>query len=288
MNNIFKTLFILSLALVAPNLFAVDMRIQTSQDTVTVSSYFLADVLVDSDQSINALEGILIYPLELLTVKEIRDGDSVMNFWIESPKENTKGKIAFGGITPGGFSGKNNPVFSVLFEAKNVGEANLAFQEVKVLLNDGEGTEVPIFTTGKVVSINSEGQNNLMPELRDTEIPEDFTPILAHDPNLFDDKYFLVFSTKDKISGIDRYELREGRAGTFKKVVSPYLLEYQSLSKKIFIRAIDKSGNVREVIFDPEKENSLYKNKLMFGIIILLVAVILFVLRKKLWKKSTS
>lgn len=287
MNHFFKIFFITFLFFFALHIFAADIRIQTSE-VVSITNDFLVHVILDSSQSINAIEGTLIYPSELLSVKEIRDGDSVINFWMESPVANETGKISFSGITPGGFSGEDNSIFTVLFEAKKIGEANLGFQGVKVLLNDGQGTATTVALGDEVVSIKSGGEVVLVPEVLDTEIPEDFTPILAQDPNLFDGKYFLVFSTKDKISGIDHYAIREGTRGEFENVDSPYLLKDQTLHKKIFMRAIDKAQNVREVVFDPQKKNALYKNKLLFAIILLLGVMLVYNFRKKIWQKYSN
>jgi hypothetical protein len=249
MKTFIKTLLITSFVFFALPLFAAELQVETSLSEVVGQKYFLADVFIQSDDSINALEGTFIYSSNLLKVKEIQDGNSVINFWIEKPSENKIGEISFSGITPGGFMG-DKPVFSVIFEATNLGEARLGIRDAKVLLNDGEGSLAETKVSGKIVSISKIGGSDSLPEVSDLEMPEDFIPLLANDPNLFDGKYFLVFSTEDKISGIDYYQLREGKSGEFKKVESPHLLKNQSLSKTIFIQAVDKKGNTREVILN--------------------------------------
>jgi len=75
-----------------------------------------------------------------------------------------------------------------------------------------------------------------------------------------DGKYFLVFSTQDKGSGVDHYEVREGRFGGFSEVSSPYILKYQSLDKKIFVKAIDKFGNEIKKLKSIKRNNILFKN----------------------------
>lgn len=284
MNKFIKTFLLLVLIFLAQSVWAADVRLTTLNSEVSLKETFLVDVMVDSKDSINALEGKLAYPSSALEVKEIRDGGSVINFWLERPADNSKGEIPFSGITPGGFSGSNKKVFSIVFQSTKLGEVKLDIQDLKVLLNDGNGTTTTSTSSGVVLKVVSVGEALPVKVLEDREIPEDFIPILAQDPNLFDGKYFIVFSTDDKISGIDSYFIREGARGEFKKADSPYLLGDQTLHKKVFIRVADKSGNVREVVFDPQKENALYKNKLLFAIIIL-VAVVVWVLRKKLWRK---
>jgi len=80
----------------------------------------------------------------------------------------------------------------------------------------------------------------------DTTKPEVFKPEIGKDSSVFEGKYFLSFSTNDKLSGIDHYELMETRnkkQETWKRAKSPYVLEDQSLRSKIFVKAVDKAGN---------------------------------------------
>lgn len=288
MNKLLKTFVLLALVVFAPSLWAADVRLTTLNSELPIQETFLVDVIVDSKESINALEGKLTYSVSMFKVKEIRDGGSVVNFWLERPEDSGNGEISFSGITPGGFSGSDKKIFSVVFQSIKLGEAKLDLKDLKVLLNDGEGTAASTVSFGVALKIVATGAALPVKVLEDKEVPEDFTPMLAQDPNLFDGKYFIVFSTEDKISGIDHYAIREGARGEFENAESPYLLKDQTLHKKVFIRAIDKAQNVREVVFDPQKENALYKNKLLFGIIILLVVVVAWVLRKKLWRKYSN
>jgi len=74
-------------------------------------------------------------------------------------------------------------------------------------------------------------------------------PIVTTDPNIYDGKYFLVFSTTDKGSGINYYDVAEVPAGVvvgehspWVTATSPYLLKNQSLSSDIYIRAVNNAG----------------------------------------------
>ena len=86
----------------------------------------------------------------------------------------------------------------------------------------------------------------------DATNPEDFTPQIID----IDGIKYLVFSTTDAASGIDRYEVSEigldwlgniksEQETEWKTVKSPYLLEDQSLKNAIRIKAVDKAGNER-------------------------------------------
>jgi len=87
----------------------------------------------------------------------------------------------------------------------------------------------------------------------DTTPPEEFKPEIGRNPAVFEGKYFLSFSTTDKTSGIDHYQIAELRRTIrgkepkpeWKIGESPYLLEDQSLRSIIKVKAVDKAGNER-------------------------------------------
>jgi len=101
----------------------------------------------------------------------------------------------------------------------------------------------------------------------DATSPEAFRLETGRDPSLFEGKYFLSFATQDKMSGIDYYEIKEGKRD-FKKATSPYLLEDQSLGKKIIVRAYDKAGNYREAEIKPS-----YKITWKDGLCLILILI---------------
>jgi hypothetical protein len=226
---------------------------------------FAATAVIKVDtgvEEVNALEGTLVLP-ESMNVREIQTGNSVILIWIEAPHQ-TDNTVSFAGITPGGFEG-THPVFSIqgAFTKEELEQAR--FESVVALKNDGAGTRVPVTLSLSVTQFKA-----------DTEPPEDFTPVIASDPNLLDGKYFLVFATQDKGTGIDRYEVREGRWGFFKEAESPYLLKHQSLDRKIFVKAIDKVGNERIAVLNAERQAPWYRE--YATIVILLCMSVLFVL----------
>src|SRR3989344_1896109 len=193
MNTRAKTIIpILLLALCAPlSALAAEIRLDSHKVEVKTGEQFVVDVIVNSEVQLNAVEGQLIFPEDLLSVREIRDGNSVINFWVEKPRESALGRIAFSGITPGGFSGPNNFVFAVVFEAKSEGEFMLTLQGTTALRNDGAGTKEPLSVRNVDIVIEPGDSKIRKEEFIDTEPPEDFTPIISVDKNLFEGKYSL-------------------------------------------------------------------------------------------------
>ena len=162
-------------------------------------------------EDVNALEGTLVLP-ENMRVDKTQTGNSIILFWITMP-EQVGNIITFAGITPGGFEDVY-PIFTIHgdFNAKDL--ERVRFESVNALKNDGSGASVPVIMTLSPIELQG-----------DTEPPEDFTPVIASDLNVFDGKYFLVFATQDKNSGINHYEVRESRWGWF----TPLEIVLQSL-----------------------------------------------------------
>lgn len=288
--NIFikKISFFILLSLCAPIFaFAAEIRLDARKTEIRSGEQFLVDVMIDSKESLNAIEGRLAFPSGILKVVDIRDGNSVINFWLEKPHIAEFGAIVFSGITPGGFSGVDKKILSVVFESKNSGSASLALQNITALYNDGLGTKAAIENRGARVSVR-QGDGMIREEVfKDTEPPEDFKPVIASDPNIFDGKYFLVFATQDKKSGVDRYEAREGDWGWFRVVESPYFLKHQRLDKNIYIKAIDKSDNEKIVMMKPKNSVSWPERNEIIGILALLIITIfgIMLIMRWMWRR---
>src|SRR3989344_6914240 len=231
-----------------------------------VASATTAVVEVDTGtEDINALEGTLVLP-EGMSVNEIQTGNSAILVWISSPKQ-VGNAITFAGITPGGFMG-TYPVFTISGEFDAQDLERVRFEPINALKNDGSGMSVPVRIPLSPVELKS-----------DTEPPEDFTPVVTSDPNVFDGKYFLVFATQDKSSGIDRYEVREGRWGWFREVESPYLLKNQQLDRDVYVKATDSAGNERVAVLAARVHKSWWKGYENWLIIILGFSIVYVLIR---------
>ena len=265
---------------------AAKLDLTSTIQEIGVNQQLQVDLVLNAeDENINAVEGKIKFPTDLLELKEIRDGNSIINFWIERPDEQQK-EIVFSGITPGGYADDQGLIFSMIFQTKKEGKDIIKIYGARTLLNDGKGTEAKLKISDFQFLISKEAPAKVpAPEIKDTDPPELFTPEIANDPNIFNGKWFLVFATQDKKSGIDRYKVCEGEK-SFTIAESPYLLKNQSLNKKITIKAIDKAGNERIVVL-PAQNPSRYENYLVFVIIggVILIYLIWQILRKFLRNK---
>jgi hypothetical protein len=181
----------------------------------------------------------------------------------------------------------------IFFKTKREGTANLRFsKESQVLLNDGLGT--PAKLTGKeavfavLPGISEVPKKEWQEELEKDNIPPESFEIEIHqDPSIFEGKYFIIFSTTDKQTGLDYFEVKEGEKD-WKRAESPYLLEDQTLQSIIKVRAVDKAGNERIAEYIPPKKIT-WKDLLPWIILILVgVGVIWWIIRKSKIKSQKS
>ncbi len=247
-NYLLITVAIFTLLLSAAPVFAADIFFNAKNQSFTQGEEFLVQVFLNTEgESVNAIEGRVMFPVDLLETREIRDGNSSINFWIEKPHILQTDTIAFSGITPGGFSGPKEHLFSIVFYAKKSGSGAIEIHDTRALRNDGEGTTVSIKISPLQLSISQKTSavQPIVEPMGDTDSPETFTPEIVQNPGMFDGQWFLVFATQDKGSGIDRYEVCEGSKTTCVIAESPYVLQNQNLDQKIFVKAIDRNGNER-------------------------------------------
>jgi len=292
-NLIFRISILSLLFILSPNMaLASQFYFSPLADEIGVGGEIEVSVILNpEDEQINAIEGEIIYPSDAVEVSDIRYGDSVVNIWIQSPSVLERdNKIIFSGIIPGGFSGIQEPfapktidgkLFSLILKTKKEGDYLLSLTSGKALLNDGLGSSAEVSTRDFRLRVSSERGVSMNKSFTDDIPPESFSPEVTSDPNAFNGKYFLIFSTQDKNSGIDHYEVKEGW-GKWVVVESPYILEDQELKSRIKVKAIDRAGNERlEKVFSSYPLFSYAKLALWVIIIIIVVRLIYFLRKRK-------
>ncbi|MDP2162330.1 MAG: hypothetical protein Q8K02_17755, partial [Flavobacterium sp.] len=196
------SVIVASFLVVAPA-FAAEAFFKTKTQEIKTNQSFEVGIFINTDrESINAIEGKIIFPRDLLEIKKINDGNSIINFWIEKPKSVSEGQIAFSGIVPGGYNDSQGLIFSITFLAKKEGIGIIEFNGVKVLRNDGKGTEATLTISDFQFLISNPPAGKPAPQVttpktEDRNPPEEFTPQIAADPALFKGEWFLVFATQD-------------------------------------------------------------------------------------------
>jgi hypothetical protein len=282
MKNIVLIIYTVFLGLFPAHIFAANFFFESNHGVYGVQDSITIDVLLDTSETVNTISGnINISEFQNLSI-DIVDGNSSILFWIDKPKiENNR--VVFSGITPGGIQGPSLFLFSLVISGQKANDTlKFSVENGTVLLHDGEGTKKIITSLPKNIYISSDENFSQAPhQPSDKEQPEDFTPIITQNENLFDGKNVLVFATQDKNSGINFYAVKEGIFGTYTEVSSPYLLKDQKRFKTIFIKAVDNAGNERVAILHPQEKIFDENFILIFSILITVVTIGVIIYRKK-------
>lgn len=289
-------------------------------------------VRLDTDEAqgecVNAVDAVIRYSENIEPV-DISTGNSIFSIWVESPKINKEERtVTFAGGVPNGYCGRvigdpklsniiteiifRSPGFIVGAPATDENKATIDFikENSVVYLNDGQGTSFSPAVYGASIdlsnSLGSAISNPWRDEVNsDSQPPTEFAISLQKDDTAFARKWFIVFNSNDKQTGIDHYEVMEepiSQFGTFRwgEAVapwtierSPYVLKDQTLNSIIRVKAVDKSGNEYISTLIPDDANrtlsfSFVLVVVVFAALLLLIISILFVAIRRAWKKAKT
>ncbi len=246
--KLFITVIFFSLGfLISSKAFAATLILKPSNDSVGIGEQFYVDLMLDTGgQSINTISGNIPLPKNIVLLRA-EDGKSMIDLWVEKPKQNGE-SVSFAGVITNGFGGVIDPFNSVnklpgliirfVFLAKEQGSIDLTTSKFLLNLDDGigSGIEAPsvsipikIRETLNKTTYESEGDNN--PEIE---------AYVTHNPDMYDNKYVLIFNAKDKKTGIKSVMIKEGER-QWKEIESPYLLMDQGRRSEILLKATNYS-----------------------------------------------
>ncbi len=232
---------------------------------------------------INAVEGELVVP-ETDSIVSISTVSSVLPLWITAPTVQDD-KIVFAGIVPGGIQSEKAEIFSFLVNlSQGQKDKTFSWGKVRVLLNDGRGTEVKVNKSDWILTTSD--SFTVRPIFPPDKIPPQFLSAeVVSSQYLFDGNWAVVFAAEDKGSGIDFYAVQESKqeqpnTNDWQTAASPYLLSDQSRQSYIFIKAVDRAGNVSLVTIPPAQINWYEKYANLFILIVVILLVSFIWLRK--------
>lgn len=266
---------------------AVILYLEPAQGEFQIGDTFIIEVKIDTEEEcINAVEANLNYNRDILQAVNFSYGSSIITLWVKPPEINQEsGRISFSGGIPGGYcggilgdSGLTHILGKIAFQASNKGETKVNFLDSsQVLLNDGSGTPAKLTFKKAIFNVLPEKlevpKNEWQEEIgKDNISPEPFKIEIHQNPAIFEGKYFIVFLTTDKQTGIDYYKIKEGRK-EWKTAQSPYLLENQKLTSEIKVKAVDKAGNERVTVIEARYPLKWYEQPLVWIIIILGIVI---------------
>lgn len=273
---------------------AATLSLETEHDVYGVGDTFIATVRVDNEaECLNAAEVALAYPTDVLRAVDFSRGDSIFSLWVAEPKLDTDaGRVSFSGGVPGGYCGRvqgdpaesnilGKVVFTVIDAPREEAEISFA-PSTRVYLHDGLGSVAQVAFAAASFALEDAPtlvRNPWLDAVRaDTVAPEPFGIEVRSDRDVFGGKYYIVFSTTDKQSGLDHYEIAEG--GAWKQIASPYVVKARAIDDGLIVRAIDKAGNARVADFDPHTippRQYTYAELVSYGLFFLIALVAILI-----------
>lgn len=316
-------------------LLYIDPGVTTLQrgDAVTLSVRLNVDE--SSGECVNAIDGIITYDEKIQPV-DVSVGQSIFSLWIEAPVINRDTRtITFAAGIPNGYCGRvagdpsiTNVVADLVFRSPSMvvgrsesdtstNEALVEFDpQTRVLSNDGLGSVADLETIGARILLDRAPSQAQTDDWRqaisdDTIPPEQFSITLVQDDQIHGERYYIVFNTTDKQTGIAEYQVMEEpleAMGTFAwgradapwiapNGINYHVLEDQTLNSIIRVRAIDKAGNEYIATLIPDEalrkmsiqsETFYFFVALLAFLITVILATVIWFLRRKKRAKSTS
>lgn len=276
-------------------------------DTVTLS--IRLDTNEAEEECVNAVDGVISYS-ENLSPVDVSIGDSIFSIWVEQPKiDKEKRTITFAGGIPNGYCGRvpgdprlTNTIAQLIFQSPGftigagsgttTGKVEF-LPETAAYLNDGFGTKAELALFGTSINMGDKPGTAVQDPWREAVVTDNVGPApfgitVEKIPNE-NGKYYAIFNTIDKQTGVDQYQVMEepikdrfsfswGRADApWVTARSPYELKDQSLNSTIYVKAIDKAGNEYIATLVPEKEKSSMplENIVLYGVLAFLVIVMI-------------
>lgn len=121
------------------------MQLSPASGSYAVGSTFTVNIYVSSaDQAINAVSGVVGYPVANLRAIGLDKSGSKINLWVQEPSySNANGRVSFEGLVLNpGYQGSGGKVVGVTFKVVKAGTAVANFINGAVLANDGQGTNI--------------------------------------------------------------------------------------------------------------------------------------------------
>ncbi len=298
----------LSFFFVVPAVNAATLYIDPASATLARGDAITVSVRLDVDEAsgecVNAVDGVLHYD-DAITPVDISVGKSIFPVWVESPVINQdEHTITFAGGIPNGYCGRvqgdpnlTNTLVELIFRSPgqpqnpDIKTADVTFDPATTAyLNDGSGTKAQLRMLGTAFTLSADMGTQVTDAWSgavadDSFPPEDFSISLERDLTTFGGKYYIVFNTTDKQTGLSHYEVIEesladsklfrwGAATTpWQEVRSPYVLKDQSLKRVVRVKAVDKAGNEYITTLTPDKSLQTFSMHDLIRMIALMLVV---------------
>lgn len=251
-------LYVFGITVAHAAVLSVQQNPAPSSGVVSVTIY--AD---SAGESINAIEGALSYSKDLLTLDSISTTNSVIDLWVEQPKEDG-GRLTWAGLIPGGFTGvrsafyegeRPGSVFKAVFRVIHPGTATFSFSRAAVALNDGKGTAATLSTVP--ISFYVEPPSSALgtqtkSKSKDPLVIPDDAITINRSPLVQNNKWYVFLAADGNTISVQKYEVAESHAENpadvssifWHTITGPYILTDQSRESYVHVRVTAQDGRV--------------------------------------------
>lgn len=275
------------LVLVTPqDILAAQLIFKLMPDNSATGGATIVEAYLDPQaKKVNVVEGIISFQGEDVSGLSVgtETGGSVLTLWPTPPTYLVNDKaVRFAGGVPQGFD-KTGLLFRMRLTSTSSSSVSVLWSGGMAYLNDGQGTQENI--SARSVTVNLDKQNSetaIAPSLDKT--PPTFVSVeTGRDPNTYEGKYFISLNATDDISGVKRYEVKEGETIT-EVTDGVYVLKNQNGKVPVTVTAYDQAGN-SQTIEIPARFNPTKNATIIILIIIIIFSFGSWYAYKKIIKK---
>ena len=312
MNKIFIKLNIFLLVILMASFnrtFAVSLYLVQTPNTNITSGLISYDVMLDTEGTpVNTAAGKLSFPSEIFDVESISTIDSIVLNWLTVPRISkeidldTRDRIEWEGIIPGGFIGIRSPyysgvkpgkIFTIVLRPKAEGSVTFLFENLDIRLHDGLGTKANVTTPEFSIEVPKIPDIQKAPTRKKNNLLINSKTLFAYvtKNNLIEnDKWFVTFGEDTTRYTIDHYEIAESGEYspdnvyfyTWRTATSPYILYNQNRNQFVHVKAVYENGDYSYITVAPV-ENSKTSDITSRILILIVIVIAIIAITKKIY-----
>jgi hypothetical protein len=261
--------------IIPKSIFGAELNLKIIPSVGGDNNSAVVEVRIDPQtKRLNVVEGVINFTGTVTSniSTEIETGGSVLTLWPLQPKYSVSDKnIRFTGGTPGGFN-KESLLFRIRISSSKPGILNISMSDGSIYLNDGKGTKESILLKPISVELKKSDINSAVSNLSvDTNPPVFEFAEIGKDKDTYDGKYFISFNANDDVSGVAKYNVKEGNDMT-DITNGIYILKDQTGRTPIIITAYDLVGNSAIKEITPKNDLIKYTVMILLGMFVLFFA----------------
>lgn len=230
-----------------------NMYISGPKEILGIGAEFAVKIFIETENPLNAYEGIVKFDPSLLEVLVTSDASSIIDVMRDQPTIFEDGRVAFSGASLKPFSGAEGLLLTINFRVLKEGINEVKLQDAFVYLANGKGTKIRL----NEVSLNFEFQKGVAVQKEATIVDEAPPTVLnlslTEDP-INENQKLLGFVVKDNSAGVKQTYVQYMRWLTWsdeKIAENPTALPKNAWAVKF--KAMDNTGNIIEkIIYDWE------------------------------------